>query len=385
MRNKFSLYLALLYFFSGINFIFPSLVSSEQNENINQIPSDYIKKIPTEDYLLGPGDTIEVNVSDEYPELKVERKIDGQGTIYLPRLKRVFVSGLTVNELNQLLSNAYEEFLKFPSVEVSIKNYRIIRITVKGEVNNPGLHSLEGSFSLSNKLDKNISSSDSLVSDFSLSNNIERNAPDNSYYFPTLFDALRESGGITEYSDLSNINIIRKNALSNGGGMKTTNIDFNSIFASGDSSQNIRIYDSDIITVNKLKTKQLLTLRKAISSNLNPKFIKVLVSGRVANPGPINLPKSSVLSDAVGLANIKILRGKVTFIRFNNDGTYDRRKFNYNNNLKRGSYKNPLLKNNDIIMVGDSFLSTSNEIVNELTSPFIGIFSTYGLIKALQD
>ena len=173
--------------------------------------------------------------------------------------------------------------------------------------------------------------------------------------------------------------------MSNGGGTKTANIDFNSIFSSGDASQNIRIYDSDIITVKKLKAKKIPNLRKAISSNLNPGFIKVLVSGRVKDPGPINLPKSSVLSDALGLANIKFLRGKVTFIRFKNDGTYDKRKFNFSNKNKRGSFKNPILKNNDIIVVGDSLITTTNEIITEITSPFIGIFSTYGLIKALQD
>ena len=31
-------------------------------------------------------------------------------------------------------------------------------------------------------------------------------------------DAIRESGGITEYTDLSNIEIIRKDTISNGGG-----------------------------------------------------------------------------------------------------------------------------------------------------------------------
>lgn len=370
MRNKFSLYLAILYILTGTNFLIPSLVRSSENASINSIPDDYIKKIPTEDYLLGPGDTITINVSDEYPELKVTRRIDGQGTIYLPRLKRVFVRGLTVNELNKLLDNAYEEFVKFPSVEVSIENYRVIRISVRGEVNNPGLHSLEGAFSLSQKIDGNL---------------ININNLSNTYYFPSLFDALRESGGITEYSDLSNINIIRRETLSNGGGTKSTNLDFDSIFSSGDTSQNVRIYDSDIITVKRLKDRRLPNLRNAISSNLNPGFIKVLVSGRVKDPGPINLPKSSVLSDAMGLANIKFLRGKVTFIRFKNDGTYDKRKFNFSNKNKRGSFKNPILKNNDIIVVGDSLITTSNEIINDITSPFVGIFSTYGLIKAFQD
>ena len=375
MRSKFSLYLAILYILSGTSFAIPSLVRSAQTEDINKIPQDYIKNIPTEDYILGPGDTITVNVSDEYPELKVSRRIDGLGTIYLPRLKRIFVSGLTVNELNKLLNNAYKEFVKYPSVEVSIESYRVIRITVRGEVNDPGVHTLEGAFSVSKKIDND-------EIDGKL---LDKNNFSNSYYFPTLFDALRESGGITEFSDLSKINIIRKNKLSNGGGAKTTNIDFNSILFSGDLSQNIRIYDSDIITVNKLKTQQLINLRKAISSNLNPRFVKVLVSGRVKNSGPINLPKSSVLNDALELADINTLRGKVTFIRFNNDGTFERRKFNYGNSIKRGSFKNPILKNNDIIVVGDNIISSSNQLITEITSPFIGIFSTYGLIKALQD
>ena len=40
-------------------------------------------------------------------------------------------------------------------------------------------------------------------------------------YFPTLFDAIQNSGGINEYSDLSSIKIIRKNSLSKGGGLIT--------------------------------------------------------------------------------------------------------------------------------------------------------------------
>ena len=36
-------------------------------------------------------------------------------------------------------------------------------------------------------------------------------------------------------------------------------------------------------------------------------------------------------------------------------------------------------------MVGNNLLSTSNEVINEVTSPFIGIFSAYGLIKAFND
>jgi len=371
LRNNFCLYITILYLFSGSSFINPLTIRSQEVENINKIPKNYIRNIPRDDYILGPGDIISVNVSDEYPELKVERRIDGEGTIYLPRLKRIYVSGLSINELNELLNKAFLDFVKFPSVEVSIINYRVIRISVKGEINNPGIHLLEGSSSLSGVVERETSKSESLNNSTS--------------YFPTLFDAIRESGGITEFSDLKNITIRRNVSLSRGGGQKMRTIDLNSIFISGDLSQNIRIYDGDVITVKKSQRKQIPNLRNAISSNLNPKFIQVLVSGRVNNPGALKLPKSSVLSDAMGLADIKFIKGKLTFVRFNNDGSLDKRKFNYSSNKKRGSYYNPILKDSDIIVVGNSAINVTSEVISEITNPFNGLFSTYSLIKAIQE
>ena len=54
----------------------------------------------------------------------------------VPKLKRIFVKGLTLNELDEILDKAYEKFIFYPSVETQIINYRPIKILVKGEVNN---------------------------------------------------------------------------------------------------------------------------------------------------------------------------------------------------------------------------------------------------------
>ena len=81
----------------------------------------------------------------------------------------------------------------------------------------------------------------------------------------------------------------------------------------------------------------------------------------------------------------KIVKGPVTFFRLNNDGSIDSRKFSFRKRSKRGSYSNPYLREGDLIIVGESFLSTSNQVITEFTSPFVGIFSTYGLIKAITD
>ena len=61
-----------------------------------------------------------------------------------------------------------------------------------------------------------------------------------------------------------------------------------------------------------------------------------------------------------------------------------KRKIKFSPKAKPGSPKNPILKNNDLIFVDDSFLSATNEVIKEVSEPFTGIFSMYGLIKALD-
>ena len=39
--------------------------------------------------------------------------------------------------------------------------------------------------------------------------------------FQQFFDAIRSAGGITEFSDLSKVEVIRKDTLTNGGGKKS--------------------------------------------------------------------------------------------------------------------------------------------------------------------
>ena len=91
------------------------------------------------------------------------------------------------------------------------------------------------------------------------------------------------------------------------------------------------------------------------------------------------------MSDAIDMAGgAKIVRGPVTFIRFNPDGTIDKRKMRLTKN-KRGQFSNPNLRDGDLIIVGENLLTLTNEVLTEITSPFQGIFSTYALIKAVTD
>ena len=381
MRRLLVIYSYILLFISSCNSELISATNESVKNNQNQLNENYLYKLPTTDYIIGVGDKLNISVSRDIPELITVVTVDGEGTIYLPKLNRVFVKNLTQTELNNLLNEAYAKFVRYPNVEVLVTEYRPIRVQVKGEVENPGLHTLEGAFSVLPA--EKIKDGPVLKGN---KNSLEYSYKGLSYFFPTLFDAIRASGGITEYSDLSNIKIIRKNNLSNGGGEITTEINYESMIKNGDNSPNIRIYDSDIIIVRKREKPNSMILGQASLYNLNPKFINVFVTGRVNLPGKYEIPQASVLTDAIALAGgSKIIKGPLTFIRFNSDGTYDKRKFRYRNSTKRGSYKNPKLKNGDLIFIGESFATATTQIIGELTSPLRGIVSTYALLKVLED
>ncbi len=379
MKNKIKFFVSFFLIISGFN-TSHFFAAYEIKSNKPNISTDYLQKLPANDYIIGPGDRLNIIVSRFYPELTSKAFVDGEGTIYISKLNRVYVGGLTINELNDLLNRAYKEFVKYPDVEVEIIEYRPIKVFVDGEVENPGLQILNGSYSLKNPRNDSLEAFDNEL----------RNSNANKLYdisfFPTVFDAIRSSGGVTQFSDLTSIQVIRKNKISDGGGKIQTTINFQDALLLGDNSKNIRIFDGDLISVKKSNQNSLKILQKSISSRLSPKFLNVFVTGRVNRPGNTTVSKASTLIDAIDIAGgAKVIKGPVTFLRFNNDGTIINRKFAMRRRSKRGSDSNPFLRNGDLIVVGDSLLTRTNEIVNEFTSPFIGLFSTYGLIKAISD
>ena len=63
------------------------------------------------------------------------------GTIILPLLSSVKVEGLSIKELNEMLTDRYRAFLKAPYVKTTIKNHKIF---VLGEVSKRGVVAMEG-------------------------------------------------------------------------------------------------------------------------------------------------------------------------------------------------------------------------------------------------
>ncbi|MBU1667755.1 polysaccharide biosynthesis/export family protein [bacterium] len=63
------------------------------------------------------------------------------GTIVLPLLNTVKVEGLTIKEMNELLTDKYRAFLNAPYVKATVKNHKVY---VLGEVTTNGVVPIEG-------------------------------------------------------------------------------------------------------------------------------------------------------------------------------------------------------------------------------------------------
>lgn len=343
---------------------------SYSNENINRPNIDYLRKSKSNlDYIIGPGDQIELVINKDTTDLNKIFKIDGEGNAFLERLKKVYVAGLTLNELTSILNEAYAQYVKEPDVTLEMISYRPIRVFVDGEVINPGIITIPGTFSIENS---------GLAGKADLNND--------QIIFPSIYDAIKSAGGITNFANIGKIKVVRKETISKGGGEKTAAIDLTKSLGMGDNFQNIRIYDKDIIYIAKSDKPVLEQISQAIRLNLNPKFITVYISGRVETPGEVKINKLSSLNEALNLAGgTKIIKGKINFTRYLNDGSVDFRKFNYSKSSRRGSYKNPFLLQGDIVYVGKSNLNAANEVISEITNPLRGIVTAFGFYKIIND
>ena len=399
MKFKLSTTLILSAFLFDV-FIFKPLKSDLNNTNNfyndnKELNINYLETKPQSEYILDSGDTLKVSVSRDYPELETIAAIDGEGRINLPFLESIYVRKLTLNELKKLLNEAFLSYVNYPNIEIVLISYRKINIMVDGEVNNPGMYSLLGSIGL-NTLDSEQSESfkndevsrligSESALDYSTRANLMPLNKNPSIYFPTVFDALRKSGGITRYSDLSHVEILRNNTISNGGGKIKTVLNFEKSLDQIDNSKNIRIYDGDRIFVKKRDSFQINKFNKAVRLNLNPRYIDVFVTGRVNNPGLKKIANRTTLNDAIDIAGgTRVLRGPVNHITYDNSD-YKKNVLRYRKNAKRGSKNNPYLRQGDLISVSSSIFSVSSEVLSELTRPFQGLYSTYRLIQLIQE
>ncbi len=102
------------------------------------------------DYRVGPGDVLRVNVaghpdlsSAPYKQSIPGSPVDGRGTIQLPYIGAISVSGMTVFEIKEKVEQKLKRYLKRPAADIAVVEFGSKRVFVLGEVQNPGMFILD--------------------------------------------------------------------------------------------------------------------------------------------------------------------------------------------------------------------------------------------------
>jgi polysaccharide export outer membrane protein len=172
----------------------------------NQI-GQHLSEAPTtgqvqDDVILGSGDRIMVTFRGQRDD-SATYTISPQGELIVKGLNPITASGLTVGALRELLERETARNLLNSTVFVSVKSLRQLAITVMGEVQQPGVYTLNP--------------------------------------FQTVLDALTMAKGITKNGSLREVKLLRAG--------KTINLDFYQLLLQGDLGAPIQLRDGDKIMV----------------------------------------------------------------------------------------------------------------------------------------
>lgn len=293
-------------------------------------------------YVLGPGDRIQLTVFN-VPEFSGSYTVLVDGTLNLPWLGTVDMQGLTLGEATELLTQRYGEILtRPPQVTVALSAPRPVRVVVAGAVRRPGSYDIG----------------------FTDGAGIS---------WPTLTQVIQASGGVTSDADVRRIQVVRPGRFGRSTVMEANLWD---LIQLGDLAQDIRLRDGDQVIVAAAVVSPEESLRIA-TANFSPDNISVQVAGEVPRGGSLELPVNASLNQAIlaagGLDNPRLRSSAVELVRLNRDGTVLRRTYEIDLSAHPNDETNPILRADDVIIVGRNTLAQTTDWLNVLSAPFFGI------------
>lgn len=401
-------------------------------------------------YTLGPGDSLVVNIFN-VPEYSGPQQVLADGSLNMPVIGSVNISGLTVQEAGAAISAAYRRELRYPQVTVILKDPRPLRVAIAGEVNQPGLYTLtpEGDaqfptvaqalqqaggvtqaanlhqvqlrrtngrvpaqtvtlnlWDLLNHGDVQqdlplrdgdaivVSETDSVnisetnrLSASNLASNVEEDIVvavvgeifrPGAYEFEggqnkgrtTVTQVVQTAGGIKPSADIRRIQVRR---LTRSGAEQVIDLDFWQLLQAGDLSQDLVLQQGDTVIVPVASAATPGEIAQLTAANFSPDEVNVNVVGEVENPGLLEVPPNTTLNQAVLAAGGFTNRATETveLIRLNPDGSVTQRQVEINLAEGLDTERNPLILNNDVVMVGRNGRARFNDTVEGIFSPIL--------------
>ncbi len=189
-------------------------------------------------YVLDYGDVIEVQLignSDSEDTYTISR----DGSILIPEIGKVNLSGLTFSDASNLIKNKVNDVFLATEALISLVDVRDVNVLVSGNSLNPGVYTLSGN--------------------------------------SNILHAVSVSGGINKYGSYREINLVRNNQI-------IETLDVYDLLIAGKYNLKKRLQTGDIIFVEPLK-------------NI------VTIDGAVKRPGKYELKENQNLIDAISYSN----------------------------------------------------------------------------------
>ncbi|MFN3679860.1 SLBB domain-containing protein [Thermosynechococcus sp.] len=347
----------------GATLLVPPSVTA-QPRSVSPNSYSFTSVNPLQDYLLGPGDVLFIEVVNLPASVTSQRQftVNLDGSVTLPLAGRVIVGGLTLPQAEQLILNAYSKVMRFPAVTVTLQTPRPMKILVAGEVSRPGSYVVP------------FTSVSASAAGVGLSGGLT---------WPRLSQVLAQSGGITQEADIRNIEVRRQ--LGNGQ-TAVTKINLWEMIQSGDANQDITLRSDDVIVVPKAKEVNAAEAIRVASATFSPEKIQIQVIGEVSRPGIVEVPANATLTQGIGAAggfNVqRANRSRVTLVRLNRDGTVSRRRIPFSLAAQPDANNNPVLQQGDVIVVERSGVTQVGDAIGNALRPLGGL-GTLGIIFSL--
>ncbi|NJO56994.1 MAG: sugar ABC transporter substrate-binding protein [Richelia sp. RM2_1_2] len=284
--------------------------------------------------------SVTVSLAAQRPPLNFQTQVDLEGNITVPRLGKVSVKGLTLEEAQEKIRLSLERIQVDPVVTVSLISPRLVQVNVAGEIIRPGVYPVA--------------------------------TPQ-----PSVLDVLRIAGGSTIAADLRQVQVRRKLL---DGSTVSQNIDLYSPLLNGGTFASLRLQDGDSIIIprREIGTDDGYDRNIVARSSLAQPVIRVRVlnyaSGAIITQ---NLPSGSSFIDALG--SVSIGRSDLTniaLIRFDPEqGRVITQKLNGRRVLRGDAAQNVPLQDNDVIIVGRNLIGKITNVLSNATRPFFDIQS----------
>lgn len=298
----------------------------------------------------GPEQVTTVDLQDflETGNLRQDVTIRDGDTIFVPT-----ASALNTQEVRQRASANFSADITKP-----------IGVVIVGEVNRPGPYTVFASDVRSTNQQTELSF---------VSIDQQQGAV---VGLPTITRALKIAGGITTEADIRRVQVRRR---VRGGNEQTIMVNLWDLLQKGDTTQDILLQEGDSVIIPSAATVDVAEVSQLATSSFSPNAISINVVGEVIRPGALLVRPTTSLHQALLTAGsfnqLRANKDKVELLRLNPNGTVSRRTIEVDFAQGLNPNNNPILRNNDVILVARSGYTRAADNINSFLQPIAGVVS----------